>query len=113
MNRLAGPRVEHDGVVVADAVSIAARAVDGVDAQHPFALLRESAEVARAFLGLDPAPANDGPHVAQRGHEDFLHREVGERERVGRRVARILAGERDVVAPELARESPGPSEDPR
>src|SRR4029453_10235652 len=113
VDRLAGPRVEHDGVLGADAVPIAARAVDGIDAQHPLALLGESSEVARALLGLDPALSNGGPHVAESGDQDFLHREVGERERIGRRVSRILSGEGDVVAPELTRESPGPAEDPR
>src|SRR5262245_64726711 len=113
MDGLAGPRVEHDGVFGADAVAIAARAVDRIDAEHPVALLRESAAIARALLGLDPAPANGGPHIAERGHQNFLHREIGERERVGRRVARLLSSERDVVTPELACQSPDPAEDPR
>ena len=93
VNRLGRPRVEHDRVAVAGAVTVFACAVDGIDGEHPVALRGESTEVTRSFFGLDPAAANGGAHVTKGGHQDLLHRQIGERERVGVRGAGMFSGE--------------------
>ena len=105
--------MEHDRVAVAGPVAVLAGAIDGIDGEHPLALLGESAEIARRFLGLDSTAANDRAHVAQRGDQDLLHRQVRERERVGVRGSGVLSGERDIVPAKLTREGARPADGAR
>jgi len=113
MDRLLISQVQHDRVAIARAIAVFACAVDGIDCQHPLALLGESTEVAGAFFGLDPAAPNDWTHVAQGGDEDLLHGQIGERERVGVGEAGVLPAEGDVVTAELPRERARPADGTR
>ena len=103
-------QVQHDGITVPCAVAVLLRPVDRIDRHDQLALASKPRQVAGRFLGFDAARSQHGVGVPQRGDDQLLNRQIGERQRVCIRTARVFAGKGDVVPAQALRQRSAPAQ---